>query len=82
MFGKAASGSFWHKMWDGKNPRCDDRIVKISKINALYELDMAPATFGNHLSNVLAAFFRILADKSFKMEKRECINEFSGLVGR
>ena len=43
---------------------------------------MASATIGNHLSKFLATFFRILADKRFKMEKGECINEFSGLVGR
>ena len=59
-----------HKMWAGNDPTCDDRIIKICRINALFELDMTPATIGNLLSKFLAAFFRILADKSFKMEKR------------
>ena len=58
-----------HKMWAGNDPTCDDRIVKICSINALFELDMTPATIGNLLSKFLAAFFKILADKSFKMER-------------
>ena len=46
----------------------DHRRVTIFHISAYFELEKNPASINNLLSSFLAAFFRILADKSFEVE--------------
>ena len=60
-------GDYYAKRTPDTEP--DHRHITISYISAHFKLEKDPETVNNLLSSFLAAFFRILADKSFEVQQ-------------